>query len=84
MSRKNATEATFSGELEREIRGRNMTKDVSFKNESCREKIMKSVDELRRTELYPHPPENCNHDCRRKGNSSVIILSVGYFFRVHK
>ena len=67
MTRKNTTEATFNGEIERELRDRNMVEEVSFKHESSREEVMRHIDSMRRTELYPQPPENCNQDCQLKG-----------------
>ena len=67
MSRKSALEATFNGELEKEVRERRLVSQMTFKYDSCREANMKKVDELRRTELYPHPPENCNDVCQSRG-----------------
>ena len=67
MTRKNATEALFNGELLEELLERKLESRMSLSSKSSREGLMWEIDRMRRTELYPHPPEDCNQHCREKG-----------------
>lgn len=64
-------EAFFNGELENELRDRKLVDTVSFSEDTSREKVMKHIDALRRTELYPHPQDECSEKCKQRGNNSI-------------
>uniref|UniRef100_K1R507 CxC5 like cysteine cluster associated with KDZ domain-containing protein n=1 Tax=Magallana gigas TaxID=29159 RepID=K1R507_MAGGI len=68
MTRKNTMEAFFNGELENELRDRKLVDTVSFSEDASREKVMKHIDTLRRTELYPHPQDECSEKCKQRAN----------------
>ncbi|XP_060583999.1 uncharacterized protein LOC132740163 [Ruditapes philippinarum] len=74
MSRKIASEAFFSGELNKEVRSRNMETVLTFKNDSSREEVMKKIDDLRKTELYLHPEEDCNQVCQKRGCKNLRVI----------
>ena len=76
MSRKNATEAYFTGELEQEVRHRGMVDQALFLLDESREVIMKDIDKMRRLEVYPHPPEDCTPKCKEKGKY-IIGFEIG-------
>lgn len=67
MSRKNAVEALFTGELVHEVAEREMEMELFLTKDVTRENLMHRVELMRRTEIYPHPPEDCNELCRKRG-----------------
>ena len=40
------------------------------------ERVMTVVDNLRREELYPHEPEDCNDECKKKGYYYNLNIEV--------
>lgn len=40
-----------------------------------REKIMKRIDSLRSQTMYPHPPEDCTEDCKKRGTKTTYIIT---------
>eukprot|EP00105_Crassostrea_gigas_P020716 XP_011439576.1 PREDICTED: uncharacterized protein LOC105336802 isoform X2 [Crassostrea gigas] len=74
MTRKNTMEAFFNGELENELRDRKLVDTVSFSEDASREKVMKHIDTLRRTELYPHPQDECSEKCKQRGCDNLRIV----------
>lgn len=76
MTYKIALEVLFNGELENELRERDLVATLGMQKDSDRERIMKTVDQLRRSELYPHDKKDCSEQCRTKGinfSQNVII-----------
>ena len=73
MSNKIALEAFFNGELENELRQRNLTSSVTFKKDSDREQIMQMIDTIRRSEIYQHQASDCNDVCKSRGEYKEII-----------
>ena len=72
------TNAMLNGELHNELLNRNATEQFPFKDKASRETIMQQIEGLRKKEIYPHPPENCNDVCRRRGNNRFDgILAQG-------
>lgn len=67
LTRKNVMNFFLNGELENEIRERKLCKEVNLSSSNTREMIMKDIDQKRRSEVYPHPPEDCSQECVRRG-----------------
>lgn len=76
LSRKHLLEAMWNGELKDELQHRELTEELYTTKHQSREVLMKTVDEMRRSELYPHPPENCSEECRSRGVSHLLYIVV--------
>lgn len=66
-------EAFYTGEVENEIRhmlqenpGTTLLQ-FRFKTDSDREEMMKTIESIRVTSTYPHPPEECTPECKERG-----------------
>lgn len=66
-------EAFYTGEVENEIRhmlqenpGTTLLQ-FRFKTDSDREEVMKTIESIRVTSTYPHPPEECTPECKERG-----------------
>ena len=71
-------EVFLNGELQDEVYTRQMENEVSFSTKSSREDIMQEIDRRRRTELYPHPPEDCYEFCQKEVLNLVIIYAFTF------
>lgn len=67
MTRKQATNAYFNGELVNELKERNIVTTTVLSKEKSREDVMKDIDSLRRNELYLHDESDCSEKCQQKG-----------------
>ena len=63
----------YTGEVENEIRhmlqenpGTTLLQ-FRFKTDSDREEVMKTIESIRVTSTYPHPPEECTPECKERG-----------------
>ncbi|XP_071125993.1 uncharacterized protein [Mytilus edulis] len=74
MSRKNAINSFFNGELEKEVRERQMVEEVTFQKKDDRKVLMNKIDELRRAELYPHTETECSSICKERGCENLRII----------
>jgi hypothetical protein len=72
LTRKNTMDAFFNGELENEVRERNLEDKVYLDDTTTREKLMQQIDIWRRAELYSHPPDECSPICTERGKSSAL------------
>lgn len=76
MSRKNAINSFFNGELEKEVRERQMVEEVTFQKKDDRKVLMNKIDELRRAELYPHTETECSSICKERGIYLFFCLKI--------
>lgn len=81
LSRRLLLDAFWNGELQNELQGRNATEEYAITAVTSREDIMKAVENKRRDEIYPHPPENCNTDCQQKGNLILMHQKLMNVFK---
>ena len=91
LSRKHLLDAIWNGELADELQQRGLTERICMSPHVTRENLMEKIDEIRRTELYPHPPENCSVECRTRGLYFfictrimlilIIIIIIIYFLK---
>ena len=73
MTRKNATSVYFTGELENEVRERELP-EVFISKTRTREDVMREIDCIRKTELYEHKEEDCSPLCKSKGCSNLRVI----------
>ena len=46
-----------------------------FKTDSDREEVMRTIESIRATSIYPHPPEDCTPECKERGR----LMQEWYF-----
>ncbi len=66
LDRKVVASAFWWGEVEEELHRLGKI-DYLFFKDGDREKCMEDIERIRRTGLYPHPPEDCTEDCKKRG-----------------
>ena len=74
MSRKVVSDAFYQHEIEEELRDRGLSLTFHGDNNDAITSVLKKLNELRSSEIYPHSDAECSDACAAKG--SVIILLV--------
>ena len=78
MSERNIVEETIFGP---KINQEDTRKNISYKDSV--ELFMKSVEEKRKNELYPHLEQDCSEDCKKRGCGNVSVVD-GNWKLTHK
>ena len=74
LDRRQVSSCFYRGEVENELRDRHLIKSTFFHDDAKYEKVMDHLDDLRKTELYPHG--DCNDHCKKKGLFHTCALLI--------
>ena len=77
LDRRTVSSAFYWHEIEEELRKRELLAwTFTGKKDENLDAVMKHVDVLRCGELYSHTEEDCSDDCKKRGNTMILLKNI--------
>ena len=82
IPRKLVSDSFYQHEIEEELRERGLSWSFNGDNSDGLTAVLKKINELQSSEIYPHPDDQCSEACAARGLIITNFLHFCYLIRL--